>query len=146
MLPNTNAPALVAVKCWPILPVPNVNALISVMLTSLEPEFVNETAPVKLFAWVKVIAFAPAAKLEIPGITNAPVCVIAPFEINVKLFPIVDAANIVARLLVKVIAFAPLLDKVIAPVKLFDAPLVVKSIVAAPAVKLDVPVIAKVLP
>ena len=34
---------------------------------------------------------------------------------------------------------APLFDKVIAPVKLLLAPLVVKSIALAPALKLDVP-------
>ncbi len=52
-------------------------------------------------------------------------------EIIVKLFPTEDVARDVARLLVSVTAFAPLLDKVIAPVKLLLAPLVVKSIIFA---------------
>ncbi len=55
------------------------------------------------------------------------------------MLPTVDAAKTVAMLLVNVTALAPLFDKVIAPVKLLDAPLVVKLIVFAPAVKLAVP-------
>ncbi len=50
-----------------------------------------------------------------------------------------EAANTVASVLVKVTAFAPLLESVIAPVKLFDVPFVVKLIALAPALKLEVP-------
>src|SRR5258708_7872182 len=136
VLPETN------VKSRPMVDVPNDNAIESVRVTSLVPLFESETAPVKLLLAplvVKLMLFAPALKLEVPGTTNVPVCEIAPFETIVKLLPTVDAARDVAMLLVKVTAFAPLLDNVIAPVKLFEAPLVVKSIAKAPALKLDKP-------
>ena len=56
-----------------------------------------------------------------------------------KLLPTLDAANTVAILLVSDTSFAPLLNNVIAPVKLLLPPLVDKSIALAPALKLEVP-------
>jgi len=105
----------------------------------LAPLLERETAPVKLFNSVKVIAFTPAVKLDVPGTVNTPVCEIAPLEIIVKFCPTVEAAREVAVLFVNVTALAPLLDNVIAPVKLLLAPFVVKLMPFAPAVKLDVP-------
>ena len=79
----------------------------------------------------------PALKLEAPGTVKAPVWVIAPFDVTVKLLPTLDAANTVAILLASDTSLAPLLDKVIAPVKLLPA--VVKVIALAPALKFAVP-------
>jgi hypothetical protein len=126
-----------------MLEVPNTKPIELVMDTSLVPLLERDTAPVKLLLAPlvdKLIPLAPALKLDMPGTTNAPVWLIAPLDTIVKFCPTVEAANEVAMLLVKVTLLDPLLDKVIAPVKLLLAPLVVKSIVLAPALKLDVPV------
>ena len=131
------------VRLRPMLEVPKTKAIELVSDASLVLLFESDTAPVKLLLAplvVKLIPFAPALKLEEPGTTNAPVCEIAPLETIVKFCPTVDAASDVAMLLVKVTLLEPLLDKVIAPVKLLIAPLVVKSIALAPALKLEVPV------
>ncbi len=66
----------------------------------------------------------------------APVWVILPKEINVKLRPIVDVPNAVASILLRDTSFVPLLDKLIAPVNRFEP---VNVIACAPAVKLEVP-------
>ena len=63
----------------------------------------------------------------------------APLEIIVRFWPTVEAAREVAILLVNVTAFVPLLLRVIAPVKLLLAPLVLKSIVLLAALKLERP-------
>src|ERR1700733_8482364 len=113
-------------------------AVLLVRLTVLAPLLESVIAPVsKLAALVKVMALAPAVKLEVPGTVNAPVCVIAPTEVIAKFCPIVEAAREVARLLVKLTLLLPLFEKEIAPVKELVA--VVKVMGLAPAVKLDVP-------
>lgn len=65
----------------PTLDVPMTRAPLLVKATLLAPELESETAPVKALAEVKVMAFAPALKLEVPGTVRAPVCVIAPLEV-----------------------------------------------------------------
>ena len=129
-------PPAVNDKSCPMLEVPMTNALLLTTVTLFAPLFDNDTAPVKLFACVKVIAFAPAEKLDVPGTINAPVCVIAPLDEIVKFCPTDEAANTVAILLVKETLLAPLFDNVTAPVKLFAC---VKVIAFAPALKLEVP-------
>lgn len=60
--------------------------MLLVKATSLAPELLSETAPVKaLVALVKVIALLPAVKLAVPGTVNAPVWVMAPPAVAVKL-------------------------------------------------------------
>jgi len=108
-----------------------------VIATSLAPELLNVTAHVKLLDCVKVIALLPALKLEVPGTVNAPVWVIAPFDVIDKLLPTLDAANTVAMLLTNETLLVPLLEKVTAPDKLLPA--VFNVIALLPAVKLDVP-------
>ena len=74
--PNNNAPALFTVKLRPMLLVPNVNALTSVIVTSFAPVLLNETAPIKLLLAplvVKSIPKLPVVKLDVPGTTIVPV-------------------------------------------------------------------------
>ena len=105
--------------------------------TAFAPLLLKVTAPVSKLFCVKVIALAPALKLEVPGTVKAPVCVIAPVvDVTVKFCPTVDAANEVAPVLVKLTAFAPLLLKVTAPVKALAW---VKVMAKAPVLKLEVP-------
>jgi len=66
-------PPATNVKLRPMVDVPNAKAIELVRLTSLLPLLVSDTAPVKLLLEPKVIALAPALKLEVPGIVNAPV-------------------------------------------------------------------------
>ena len=67
----------------------------------------------------------------------APVCVIAPVDVIVRFWPMVDAAITKAALLYSEALFAPLLDNATAPVKLL---LVFVNVMAlAPALKFDVP-------
>jgi len=47
----------------------------------------RETAPEKALLCVKVIAFVPAVKLEVPGTVKTPVWVIAPPAVATKLPP-----------------------------------------------------------
>ena len=136
------APTATIVKLLPTVDAASEVALLFVKVTLLVPLFESAIAPVKLLLVpfvVKSIALAPAVKLEVPGTVNAPVCETAPTETSVKLFPTVDDANDVALLLVTVTLLEPLLDNVIAPVKLLLVPFVVKSIALAPAVKFAVP-------
>ena len=76
-------PPAVNDKFCPMLDVPRANAPLLITLTLFAPELLSDTAPVKAFDCVKVIGFALALKLEIPGTVNAPVCVIAPEEVIV---------------------------------------------------------------
>ena len=68
--PETN------VKLRPIVEVPNTKPMEFVIDTSLVPLLERDTAPVKLLLvplMVKLIPFAPALKLDVPGTVNAPV-------------------------------------------------------------------------
>lgn len=71
--------------------------------TLLFPELVRATAPVKaLEVLPKVIALAPAPKVEVPVMMSPlPVWVIAPFEVTERLPPILEVPRIVAMLLVR---------------------------------------------
>ena len=71
-----------------------------------------------------------------PGTVNAPVCVIAPLELMVRLLPTLEAAKMVAMLLVNETLFAPELESVTAPVSALAC---VKVIALVPALKLEVP-------
>jgi len=125
------------VKLRPMVEVPMLVAILFVNDTSFVLLFVKDTAPVKTLLLVKVIACAPALKLDAPGTVNTPVCVIAPLvDVIVRFCPTVEAANAVAKVLVSATSFAPLLERVIAPVNPFE---LFKVIALAPAVKLDVP-------
>src|SRR5437762_11856483 len=104
--------------------------------TLLAPLLDKVIAPVKTFALFKVIALAPALKLDVLPYTTLFRSVIAPLEEIVKLLPTLEAERTVAMLFVKETLLAPLLDKVIAPVKTFA---LFKVIALAPALKLDVP-------
>src|SRR5579871_4480373 len=130
------APFDVTVKLLPTVEAANTVAILLVKATSLLPLFESVTAPVNALFCVKVIALAPALKLDVPGTVNTPVSVIAPFDVTVKLLPTVEAANTVAILLVKETLLAPLFESVTAPV---NALFCVKVIALAPALKLDVP-------
>ena len=132
----------IIVKLFPRLDAANKVARLFVNVTLLLPLFERVIAPVKLLLAplvVRLMALAPALKLEVPGTVKAPFCVMAPFDIIVKLFPTLDAANKVARLFVNVTSLAPLFERVMAPVKLLLAPLVLRLMALAPALKLDVP-------
>src|SRR5579871_1949200 len=130
------APFDVTVKLLPTVEAANTVAILLVKETLLAPLFESVTAPVNALFCVKVIALAPALKLDVPGTVNIPVSVIAPFDVTVKLLPTVEAANTVAILLVKETLLAPLFESVTAPV---NALFCVKVIALAPALKLDVP-------
>ncbi len=167
VVPKLNAPWLTTVKSLPTLTVPNVKALTSVIVTAFAPLLVSDTAPVKLLLEpfvVKSIVAAPALKLDVPVINKVPVWLIAPVllvavnapatvvvpKLNapwltiVKSLPTLTVPNVKALTSLIVTAFAPLLVSDTTPVKLLLEPLVLKSIVAAPALKLEVPVINKV--
>jgi len=116
--------------------VPMTKAPPLVSATALAPVLFKETAPVKLLLCVKVIALAPAVKLEVPGTVKMPDCVMAPPELIVKFCPTLEAANCKAPLVVSETGLEPLLLKVTAPV---SALLCVKVMALPPAVKLEVP-------
>ena len=84
------APVAVTVKFWPTLEAANTVAMLLVKLTLFVPVLLTVTAPVKALLCVRVIAFAPALKLEVPETVSTPVCVMAPEDITIKLLPIVD--------------------------------------------------------
>lgn len=111
------------------------------MLTLLLPLLLKVTAPVNKLFCVNVIGLLPAVKLDVPGTVNTPVCVIAPVELIVKLFPTVEVPNTKAVLLVKLTLLTPLLFNDTAPVnKLFC----VNAMALAPALKLEVPATVKI--
>ena len=59
-----------------------------------DPVVLKEAAPmIPLPILVKVMGFALAAKLAVPGTVKAPVWVIAPVVFTDKLFPTLDAPN-----------------------------------------------------
>src|SRR5471030_565607 len=132
-------PPATNVKLRPMVDVPKDKAMESVKLTSLVPLLESSTLPVNTLFKASVMALAPALKLEMPGTVKIPVSVIAPLEMIVRFWTTVEAASEVAMLLVNVTAFAPLLLRVSAPVKLLLAPLVLKSIVLLAALKLERP-------
>ena len=132
----------VTVRSLPTLEAANTKAVLLFIATLFMPLLESVTAPVKLLLpplVAKSIALAPALKLAVPGTVSAPVCVIAPFAVTVRLLPTLEAANTKAVLSLIETSFMPLLESVTAPVKLLPLPLVAKSIALAPALKLDVP-------
>lgn len=114
--------------------------LISRKLPSV-PAKVMAVVP-KLFDWVPNKTSEVAAETVIDVAAVPPVAVIAPVSeilppaTRVKLRPMVDVANCIAPLVVRLTSLVLLLDNVTAPVK---ALLCVNVIALAPAVKLDVP-------
>ena len=73
----------------PTVILPKLRAPLLVRLT-LEPSLLlSVTAPVKLLFWVKVMAFAPTVKLDVPGTVSAPLCVTAPAAVTTRLPPLV---------------------------------------------------------
>ena len=101
-VPRFNAPVDIAVRL-PVgmLRVPKVNAFVSVIWTLLAPVFVRDTAPVKLLAWVRVIAAPPVVKLDVPVTVNTAPWVIAPPEVTERLpftvWPVRAMAAVVVR-------------------------------------------------
>src|SRR5258705_216600 len=124
------APPEVTVRFWPTPDVPSTVAMLLVSWALLGPLLLRLTAPVKLFAWVNVMALAPAEKLLVPATVAAPVCVIAPPEVTVRFWPTPDVPSTVAMLLVSWALLGPLLLRLTAPVRLFAC---VSVIAFAPA-------------
>ncbi len=79
-----------------------------------------------------------------PVAVMTPVSVKLPPAVILNVLPTLTVPNTNAPLLVMVTALLPLLLKDTAPPKLLLLPFVLKSMVAAPAVKLDVPVMFNV--
>ena len=115
--------------------VPKIRAPESVKATLKLPLLLSETAPVKALYCVRVMAFAPVVKEEVPPTVKMPFCVKVP-ELIIKFCPMVEAAKSSAPLLVSETLLVPLLESVTAPVK---ALLWVKVMALLPAVKLAVP-------
>ena len=92
---------------------------------------------------VKVMALAlDTVKLEVPVTDKAPVCVIAPLEVTVRLPPKVDAARIVSVLSVNCAAPVPE-ERVTAPVKALACVNVIVPVLALVS-KLEAPPMVKV--
>lgn len=72
------APLFVTIKSLPNVDAANIKGVVFVTLTSLAPLLLKVISPEKAFACVKVIGLLPALKFDVPGTTNAPVCVIGP--------------------------------------------------------------------
>lgn len=87
------APFASTVRLFPTLEAPSMVAWLLVRLILLVPELLKLIAPVSKLFWVKVIALAPALKLEVPGTVRIPFCVMAPTALTVKLLPTEEAAN-----------------------------------------------------
>ena len=68
----------------PTLALAMMNGLVLVTETLLLPLLLRVTAPVRLLALPRVMALAPAVKLDVPGTVNAPVCEILPPAIIVR--------------------------------------------------------------
>lgn len=67
-------PVLVTLKLLPTVAVPKVNALASVIVTTLLPLLLSDTAPPKLLLLpyaLKLIVAPPAVKLDVPVMVNA---------------------------------------------------------------------------
>lgn len=135
------APFAVTFKLLPIVEAANNNAVLLLISTLLLPLLLNVTAPVKTLPCVKVIGFAPAVKEDVPGTVIAPICVIGPEAVAVKLFPRVDVSKIIPTVLIILTSFAPLLFNEIAPVKWLFCVSVIGN---APALKLAVPGTVKI--
>ena len=117
---SVNAPPVVTVRFCPTVTVPSSSAFASVNATSLVPLLLRLTAPLKSFeAFVKVIAFAPAVKLDAKSASIAPVCVIAPPLVTLKSPVAVIPVMAVAVVSCNVTA-APV--KVTAPLRSFPVP------------------------
>ena len=137
------APAAFTVKApVPTFTVPRINALVSVTCTAFAPLFESTTDPVKSLAFASVIAFAPAVKEAVPApaacvIVVTPLWLIAPAAFTVKApVPTFTVPRINALVSVTCTAFAPLFERVTAPVK----SLAFASVIAfAPVVKEAVP-------
>ncbi len=84
------APAVVTFKAPEMVEGPRARALISFRTTTFP--LVTETAPVKLFALLSVMLFAPAVKVVVPGTTRLPMSVMAPPAVTVRLPPAVNVA------------------------------------------------------
>ncbi len=84
------APAVVTFKVPEMVEGPRTRALISFRTTAFP--LVTETAPVKLFALLSVMLFAPAVKVVVPGTTRLPMSVMAPPAATVRLPPAVSVA------------------------------------------------------
>jgi hypothetical protein len=124
----------------PTVTFPNDKAIEFIKLTSLAPLLDKVTLPVNaLPLFVRVIALAPAVKLELPDTVNTPDWVNAPVLLMVKL----PTASLIARLNAPVLisAISPLpvliavkLLKVLAPFKVWPpTELVVNAPLIAPA-------------
>jgi len=104
--------------------------------TLLEPLLLKATAPLKLLPLcVKLMAFAPAVKEEMPPTVSAATWPM-PAPVAVKFVPMVEAAKFKAWVLV-MLAVVPLTRETL-PVKLLLAPLVVK-LIELPALRVVVP-------
>ena len=124
----------------PIPTLPKSIALASTLALLLDV-VVKVRVPLKaLLVFVKVMAFAPALKLEVPFTVNTPVSAIPALAVvatAVKLVPMVEVAKF--KVLISVMVAVVLLVRATVPVKLLLAPLVVKSIVEEAALKVVVP-------
>ena len=83
----------------PTSTVPNTNAALLTRSTLFAPLFESDTAPVNTLFCVKVIAFAPAVKPDVPSTSSTPVCVMAPPAVTLKSPVMVNAASEIAALL-----------------------------------------------
>src|SRR5581483_7341065 len=94
------APVEDTVKFCPTDDVPNTVAIPLVKLMLFAPLLFTATAPVNALLCVKVIGFAPAINVDVPGTVNTPDCVIAPPAVADKLPLLVKvmAGNAIAAL------------------------------------------------
>ena len=92
---SDKVPPVVTVRFCPTPTVPRSKAFTSVIETSA-PVLLKLTAPVKSFAASRVIALAPAAILEVPSASMAPVWVIAPLAVRLNAPVASDAARDIA--------------------------------------------------
>lgn len=119
------------------MPRSNTNPAPLVILTSLAPLLLRLMTPLnKLLLCVKVIGLAPALKLELPNIVNAPVCVIAPVATAVKLLPILDSAKTKSIVFVILTSLLPVLLKVTGPERALSSVSVIGKL---PVTKLALP-------
>ena len=128
----------VTLKAPPMVEAPNtVPPLFNRLTSPPAPVVLNDTAPPKALVEVlRVIALAPAVKLEVPVTVKAPVSLITPLLVTPKVPPMVDAPSTVAWLFVRLTLPVPVV-KLTAPVNRLALPRVMPF---APAVvKLDVP-------
>src|SRR5581483_11599180 len=65
-------PPEVIANVLPTVDAANAVAILLVKLTAFAPLLLKVTAPVNTLLCVKVIAFAPAVKLDVPGTVNTP--------------------------------------------------------------------------